>query len=199
MRLPGTRYQEHGWEHVRKLLGHCSLQAFALCPPARLLAADGPAATLALYVDLAGEALRDAGAALRPEAPGNSYGDTVRELAMSLVYELQARPADWSALCAAIASEHARLGPFWDNAGGDAILRKKVNDLFAVLRDKSIPTTTRSPAGGPAAPTRSTPTACSTRLTATLHGCSAPGRSTRRRWPPSWGATVRRSRSKRAS
>ena len=28
MRLPGTRYQEHGWEQVRKLLGLCSLQAF---------------------------------------------------------------------------------------------------------------------------------------------------------------------------
>jgi len=25
MRLPGTRYQEHGWEQVRKLLGACSL------------------------------------------------------------------------------------------------------------------------------------------------------------------------------
>ena len=27
MRLPGTRYQEPGWEEVRKLLGQCSLAA----------------------------------------------------------------------------------------------------------------------------------------------------------------------------
>jgi len=136
MRLPGTRYQEHGWEQVRKMLGHCSLLAFVQCPPAELL--DGAAAGRALdmYVDLTGEALREAGSRLRAEQAGNSYGDSVQELAMSLLYELQARPADWSAFCGAVAAEHARSGAFWEGPAGDAILRKKVNDMYAVLRDK---------------------------------------------------------------
>jgi hypothetical protein len=52
------------------------------------------------------------------------------------LYELHARPADWSAFTAAVANEHRKIGPFWDHAGGEAILRKKVNDMYAVLRDK---------------------------------------------------------------
>jgi len=136
MRLPGTRYQEHGWEHVRKMLGRCSLRAFALGGVAALLDPEHDRAQLDGYVDLVAEALHDAGRAARAEAPGNSYGESVLELALSLLYELQARPADWSAFCAAVRSEHARTGAFWEGAGGDPILRKKVNDMFAVLRDK---------------------------------------------------------------
>lgn len=117
MRLPGTRYQEHGWEHVRKMLGRCSLQAFA----------QGDVADLSLYVDLVAEALHEGGRASRAEAPGNSYGESVFELALSLLYELQARPGDWAAFRAAVGTGDVR---------GDAILRKKVNDMFAVLRDK---------------------------------------------------------------
>lgn len=127
MRLPGTRYQEHGWEQVRKLLGRCSLQAFARIHP---LEAPGQ---LALYIDLVAEALNQ-GARAAP--PGNSYGESVPELALGLLYELQARPGDWAGLTAAIAAEYARLGAFWEQPGGDAHLRKKVNDMFAVLRDK---------------------------------------------------------------
>ena len=129
MRLPGTRYQEHGWEHVRKLLGRCSLTALARLDPATLL--DG--GRLADYVDLVAEAMR---ASARLESAGNSYGESAYELALTLLYELQARPADWAAFCAAIAGEHAKLGPFWRLASGGALLRKKVNDMFAVLRDK---------------------------------------------------------------
>ena len=132
MRLPGTRYQEHGWEHVRKMLGRCSLQAFAQQPA--LLVDDN--AELALYVDVVAEALHHGGRAARAEAPGNSYGESVFELALSLLYELRARPADWLAFRAAVAAEHQRSGRFWENTGGDAMLRKKVNDMFAVLRDK---------------------------------------------------------------
>lgn len=136
MRLPGTRYQEHGWEQVRKMLGRCSLLAFARLDPAELLEAGSEARTLALYVDLVADALHDSTRAARCDAPGNSYGESVPELSLTLLYELQARPADWAAFRAALAGEHARLGPFWDRSGGDAILRKKVNDMFAVLRDK---------------------------------------------------------------
>jgi hypothetical protein len=136
MRLPGTRYQEHGWEQVRKLLGQCSLHAFAECEPARLLDPACRDHMLALYVDTMAETLRACGGSARAEAAGNSYGDSVLELAVSLVCELQAHPADWSAFAAAIAHEHAKLGAFWQGAGGDAILRKKVNDMFAGLRDK---------------------------------------------------------------
>lgn len=136
MRLPGTRYQEHGWEHVRKMLGRCFLHAFAQSDPALLLETARADEQLALYIDLVAEALREDGRAARAEAPANSYGDSVAELSLSLLYELQARPGDWSAFRAALAGEHTRLGAFWEAPGGEAILRKKVNDMFAVLRDK---------------------------------------------------------------
>ena len=151
MRLPGTRYQEHGWEQVRKLLGQCSLQAFGRLDPA-ILIAPGPAQSLDAYVDAVALALRAAGA--RGQAPGNSYGDTCGELALTLVYELQARPADWAALCTAVSSEHARIGPFWRQSGGDALLRKKFNDLYAVLRDKVDSDDYQAACGRPCSPNR---------------------------------------------
>ncbi len=150
MRLPGTRYQEHGWEQVRKLLGQCSLQALARIDPVRLLE---PASEelLAEYVDTAAQALYGS---RRGEQPGNSYGDSVLELALSLVYELQARPGDWAALCAAVAGEHARMGAFWAAPGGDALLRKKFNDLFALLRDKVDSDNYQAACGRPCSPNR---------------------------------------------
>lgn len=151
MRLPGTRYQEHGWEQVRKLLGQCSLQAFGQLDPAILLDAD-PEQSLGLYVDAVTLALHAAGG--RADVPGNSYGETCGELALTLVYELQARPADWLALCAAVASEHARSGPFWIQPGGDAQLRKKFNDLYAVLRDKVDSDDYQAACGRPCSPNR---------------------------------------------
>ena len=136
MRLPGTRYQEHGWEQVRKLLGQCSLHALAHTDLALCADPDAAAGMLGEYVDGVADALRATGRSARAAADGNSYGDSVCELALVLVYELQARPADWNAFCAAVAAEYQRLGAFWLAAGGEAILRKKVNDMYAVLRDK---------------------------------------------------------------
>ena len=136
MRLPGTRYQEPGWEQVRKLLGACSLDAFARVDPAELLAPAPGEEALALYVDLLAESLHAAGRTARAQAGGNSYGETVGELALSLAYELAARPGDWDAFRTALAAEHARAPAFWRQSGGEALLRKKVNDMFAVLRDK---------------------------------------------------------------
>ena len=136
MRLPGTRYQEHGWEQVRKLLGLCSLAAFAHTSPARLLNPSSRLDALSEYVDHTSGALRAAWRSSRAESPGNSYGESVLELALGLLFELQARPADWDAFAAAVENEHLKIGAFWDHAGGDAILRKKVNDMYAVLRDK---------------------------------------------------------------
>lgn len=136
MRLPGTRYQEPGWEQVRKLLGQCSLAALASFGPARLAGPHEPLDSLAAYVDLAGQSLRACAASARAQAAGNSYGDTVGELALDLLYELQARPGDWTSFCAALAAEAARQGPFWQAPGGEALLRKKVNDMFAQLRDR---------------------------------------------------------------
>jgi hypothetical protein len=140
MRLPGTRYQEHGWEQVRKLLGQCSLLAFAqtLSPslPVRLFDPACSGDVLGEYVDLTAGALRASGRSSRAEAPGNSYGESVVELALGLLFELQARPGDWAAFCAAVGSEHQKTGAFWAQPGGEGILRKKVNDMFAVLRDK---------------------------------------------------------------
>lgn len=137
MRLPGTRYQEHGWEQVRKLLGRCSVQAFrqfsaeqVLCPPG----AQG--ALLERYTEAVAATLRAADKTARAEAHGNSYGDSVSELALSLLFELQAQAGFWAALLAAIAAEHGRGGAFWHEAAADGILRKKFNDMYAGLRDK---------------------------------------------------------------
>lgn len=137
MRLPGTRYQEHGWEQVRKLLGRCSVQAFrqfsaeqVLCPPG---AQD---ALLERYTEAVAAALRAADKTARAESHGNSYGDSVSELALSLLFELQAQAGFWAALLAAIAAEHRRGGAFWHEAAADGILRKKFNDMYAGLRDK---------------------------------------------------------------
>jgi hypothetical protein len=118
MRLPGTRYQEPGWEEVRKLLGQCSLA---------LLRAGAPG-ELADYVDGMAERLHAQRASPRAQAFGNGYGDTVIELALGLVYELGARPGDWAAFRTAVEGEGEDIG--------DALLRKKVNDMYAVLRDK---------------------------------------------------------------
>ncbi|HAK90692.1 MAG TPA: hypothetical protein DCP94_03640, partial [Massilia timonae] len=155
MRLPGTRYQEHGWEQVRKLLGHCSLQACARLGPATLLDPD-PEQSLGAYVDAVAQALDAAGARaeMYSKSDGNSYGDTCGELALTLVYELQARPADWGALCAAVTAEHARIGAFWNAAGGEALLRKKFNDLYAVLRDKVDSDNYQAACGRPCSPNR---------------------------------------------
>lgn len=151
MRLPGTRYQEHGWEQVRKLLGQCSLQALARMGPAQLLDPERDQ-VLSQYVDTVAHCLRAGGG--RAAAAGNSYGDTVGELALSLVYELQARPGDWDTLCVAVAGEHARMGAFWDAPGGDALLRKKFNDLYAVLRDKVDSDNYQAACGRPCSPNR---------------------------------------------
>jgi hypothetical protein len=118
------------------LLGQCSLPALAHPMPARLLDEADRGDALADYVDLAAAALRAARRTSRATAPGNSYGESVLELSLGLLFELQARPGDWAAFAAAVDNEHARIGAFWLQAGGEAILRKKVNDMYAVLRDK---------------------------------------------------------------
>jgi len=149
MRLPGTRYQEPGWEDVRKLLGQCSLAALRAVDPARLCDPDGRADALAIYVDATGaqlQALRGGGRAL---AAGNSYGDSVAELATGLLYELQARPADWDAFCGAVADDALA----W-SAAGDGLLRKKVNDMFALLRDKVDADNYQVACGRPCSPNR---------------------------------------------
>jgi hypothetical protein len=154
MRLPGTRYQEPGWEEVRKLLGQCSLAALRTCDCARLLDPCTVDETLAGYVELTAERLRRTRRTPRALAAGNSYGDTVLELALGLLYELQARAADWQAFCAAIAAEHGRVEAFWRDAGGEALLRKKVNDMYAVLRDKVDADNYQAACGRPCSPNR---------------------------------------------
>ena len=153
MRLPGTRYQEPGWEQVRKLLGACSLGVFARVEPDSLAAPEA-SASLAMYVDLLAESLHAASRTARAQADGNSYGETVGELALSLAYELGARPADWESFRTALAAEHARAPAFWRQPGGEALLRKKVNDMFAVLRDKVDADNYQAACGRPCSPNR---------------------------------------------
>lgn len=136
MRLPGTRYQEHGWEQVRKLLGLCSLQAFRQLEMRQMLDAGQHAALLDGYTDAVAAALRANMRSARAGAEGNSYGESVYELSLGLLFELQAQPAFWQAFATAVASEHARSGAFWDDPAAEGVMRKKVNDMFATLRDK---------------------------------------------------------------
>src|SRR5450830_467269 len=136
MRLPGTRYQEHGWEQVRKLLGLCSLQAFRQIEMHQMLDPEQHATLLDAYTDAVAACLRFNVRTARGEAEGNSYGESVYELSLGLLFELQAQPSYWTAFAAAMASEHARNGAFWQDAGAEGVLRKKVNDMYATLRDK---------------------------------------------------------------
>ncbi|MGJ9419549.1 hypothetical protein ACHAC9_17575 [Massilia sp. CMS3.1] len=154
MRLPGTRYQEPGWEQVRKLLGQCSLDAFARCDLAELLPPASGEDALARYVDLLADSLHAASRSARAQAPGNSYGDSVVELALLLAYELAARPGDWEAFRTALAGEQARVPAFWRQGGGEALLRKKVNDMFALLRDKVDADNYQVACGRPCSPNR---------------------------------------------
>ncbi|MFC5481136.1 hypothetical protein [Massilia suwonensis] len=154
MRLPGTRYQEPGWEQVRKLLGACSLDVFMHCDLAGLLAETQVEEGPGLYVDLLAERLHAAARSPRGQAAGNSYGDSVAELALLLAYELAARPADWEAMRTALAAEHARQPAFWRQPGGEALLRKKVNDMFALLRDKVDADNYQVACGRPCSPNR---------------------------------------------
>jgi len=142
MRLPGTRYQEPGWEQVRKLLGQCSLDVFSRCDLDALFAQDDAAAA---YVDLLAASLHAASRGARAQAAGNSYGDSVVELALLLVYELAARPGDFDALRTALTPAAAR---------GEALLRKKVNDMFALLRDKVDADNYQAACGRPCSPNR---------------------------------------------
>ena len=136
MRLPGTRYQEHGWEQVRKLLGHCSLQAFRQIDLRLVLDPAQHGALLDAYTEAVAASLRAQLRSARAEAPGNSYGDSVSELALSLLFELSAQPGFWQSFVTLLAQEYARSGAFWDNPAADGMLRKKVNDMFVSLRDK---------------------------------------------------------------
>ena len=136
MRLPGTRYQEHGWEQVRKLLGHCSLQAFRRIEMHQMLEPSPHAELLDSYTYAVAAALHAGARSARGEAEGNSYGESVYELSLGLLYELQAHPGFWQAFVATVAVEHARSGAFWLDAAADGVMRKKVNDMYAGLRDK---------------------------------------------------------------
>ena len=136
MRLPGTRYQEHGWEQVRKVLGLCSLQAFRRIGMDPVLDPAQHPALLDSYIEALAVALRALAQSPRGAAEGNSYGESVAELALGLSFELQAHPGYWNAFLATVVAEHGRSGAFWHDAAFDGVLRKKVNDMYAGLRDR---------------------------------------------------------------
>lgn len=158
MRLPGTRYQEPGWEAVRKLLGQVSLAAFRQCDLAQLADPARQAAMLDWYTDAVAAGLRSASRSPRGTAPGNSYGDSAGDLALALLFELQAQPAYFAAfataLAAAIPAGQADDAPSWQHAAGEALLRKKVNDMFATLRDKVDADHYQAATGQPCTPNR---------------------------------------------
>jgi hypothetical protein len=154
MRLPGTRYQEHGWEQVRKLLGRCSLAVFATMDMTALLDEARRADALDAYLDAMAAALHAPSHHAHAALAGNSYGDTAGELAAALLFELRAQPACWDGLCAAVTAEYARHGAFWRDGAGSALLRKKANDMYAVLRDRADADACQAATGKPCTPNR---------------------------------------------
>ena len=124
MRLPGTRYQEPGWERVRKLLGSVSLTV--------LQAANWPRLKhepmLDWYVEAMALALQQVAASSRAQAAGNSYGESALELAQVLVCELRALSSFWQAFVQAL--------PDTPDPACAALLRKKINDMYVSLRDR---------------------------------------------------------------
>ncbi|UGQ48306.1 hypothetical protein [Massilia endophytica] len=153
MRLPGTRYQEHGWEQVRKLLGQCSLHAFRQGDLGVALA--GPSSELLdWYIETLSAELHAAARLARGEQPCNSYGDSAAQLSISLLFELQVQPSYWDAFVAAVRTEHAKQPAFWSSAAGEGMLRKKVNDMFATLRDKVDADNYQAATGKPCSPNR---------------------------------------------
>jgi hypothetical protein len=70
-----------------------------------------------------------------------------------LLYELQARPADWEAFAARWPASTRACAPS-GGAGGEALLRKKVNDMYAVLRDKVDADNYQAACGRPCSPNR---------------------------------------------
>ncbi len=82
---------------------NCSASARSMCSAAatwtQLLAQDD---ALGVYVELLAESLHAASRSARAQAAGNSYGDSVVELALLLVYELAARPGDFDAFRTAL-------------------------------------------------------------------------------------------------
>lgn len=130
MRLPGTRYQEPGWERVRKLLGSASLAVLQAANWQQLLQEQEPH----WYVDAMAVALQQLAAGSRAQAAGNSYGESALELAQALVCELRVLPSFWQAFRQSLPSSLA--GAQTGEGGSAASLRKKINDLYATLRDR---------------------------------------------------------------
>lgn len=154
MRLPGTRYQEHGWEQVRKLLGRCSLAVFATMDMTALLDEARRAGALDAYLEAMAAALHAPAHHAHASMAGNAYGETAGELAAALLFELRAQPACWDGLCVAVAAEHARHGAFWRDGAGQGILRKKANDMYVVLRDRADADACQAATGTPCTPNR---------------------------------------------
>ena len=129
MRLPGSRYQEHGWERVRKLLANCSVPILNSADWEMLLAPEFADTQCQWYTEalaMAFHLLRDS---QRCQQLGNSYGETALELAQGLLCELHALPSFWHAFLQALRLDsNAR-----HNEGA---LRKKINDMYSALRDK---------------------------------------------------------------
>ncbi len=144
MRLPGTRYQEPGWERVRKLLGSASLAVLQAANWQQLLQETEPH----WYVEAMAVALQQLAASSRAQAAGNSYGESALELAQALVCELRLLPSFWHAfrqtLPAVPVSIPAEAGTTASATTASATfsapfataLRKKINDLYASLRDR---------------------------------------------------------------
>jgi hypothetical protein len=153
MRLPGTRYQEHGWEQVRKLLGQCSLHAFRQGDLGAALAG-APSELLDWYTETLSAELHAAARLSRGEQACNSYGDSAAQLSISLLFELQVQSSYWDVFIAAVQAEYAKQGAFWRSAAGEGMLRKKVNDMFATLRDKVDADNYQAATGRPCSPNR---------------------------------------------
>ncbi len=151
MRLPGTRYQEPGWERVRKLLGAASLTVLQTVQWPRLHSEP----MLDWYCQAMAVALQQSAGSARAQAAGNSYGETALELAQSLVCELRVLPTFWHAFIQTLPAQASALPTSPESPTSSASptsptsptstestdhrgawLRKKINDMYVGLRDR---------------------------------------------------------------
>ncbi|WP_338845036.1 hypothetical protein V8J88_15200 [Massilia sp. W12] len=133
MRLPGSRYQEHGWERVRKLLARSSAAVLQAAHAAQawpdLLDEAQSEAQLAWFCEALMLSLNQQQMRSAAQAAGNSYGESVAELALSLALELRCLPSFWASFVQGLRQDPAVPAQ-------EARLIKRLNDLWCNLRDR---------------------------------------------------------------
>ena len=133
MKLPGAKYQDAGWEHVKKMLGDASLVVWRMAEFEAIADATRNEELFRLYVDcllseLMARIHRGEGA-----RAGNYHGEGVADLAVDLVlFVNHSRPQALDRRLEIIRKRAQKDGAYWLKKPGD--LRKILQDMYAEER-----------------------------------------------------------------